>query len=235
MIQRAKTSQNWYCQRMIWGLLSRHRWRRRAAAGSPILLAGGTALIGVAIAVVNQMSNRASFASANPIISWSLIVGAIVGIALLLMQWYAEFRRRTYDPQWVLKFQDDFLCPEMLEYRSQAVKAIRAMNGDVHRLKGNKNVAEVLDFFEDLGFYVQGDQLTPEVTHHAFYYWIFRYYSATKNYIEFQQEQDSLQWASIKALFEITSEVETEKNGSSSITLLNLNSKELQDFFLEEE
>lgn len=73
------------------------------------------------------------------------------------------------------------------------------------------NIDDALDFFEDLGFYVEGDQISPEVAHQAFYYWIEGYYTAARQYIEFRQKTSPTAWDHFKPLYDITSEVEASK------------------------
>jgi hypothetical protein len=60
---------------------------------------------------------------------------------------------------------------------------------------------------------LQGDQITPEVAHHAFHYWIRGYYSAAKPYLENKQQQRLTQWEWVPFLLEATHEIEVERNG----------------------
>lgn len=218
------------------GDLSSHRRRRLFASGSPILLAGGTAMIGAAIAILNHSANDKSAPDIAPGFSWVLLIAAIIGVVLLLMEWQAEYRRRTYDPKWALKFQDDFLSEEMLEIRSMAAKALKQIRENETKPQSKEHsspeIDEVLDFFEDLGFYMKGDQITPEVTYHAFYFWIRGYYSAAREYINCKQKKQPAQWASIKGLFETMDAVEIEKSELKTSGLMD--AKELKDFLADE-
>lgn len=174
-------------------------------------------MIGLAVAVLNQSSKGADRTHIPLWISWGLLTIAAIGVVLLILQWRAEFRRRTYDPTWAVKFQDIFTCEETLEIRSRAAKALKEINEDKRRLiredRSLLYIDDILDLFEDLGFYMQGDQITPEVIHHAFYYWIRGYYSGAQNYITNAQGQRPSQWEFVKGLFETTYEVEIERNG----------------------
>ena len=69
---------------------------------------------------------------------------------------------------------------------------------------------------------MQGDQITPEVAHHAFFYWIRGYYSAAQTYIEAAQRAEPSNWEFVKSLFTITSQIEQErvkKNGKPKVLL----------------
>jgi hypothetical protein len=84
--------------------------------------------------------------------------------------------------------------------------------------RGLEDIDDVLDFLEDIGFYVHGDQISPEVAHHHFYHWIRGYYFAARDYIEAWQEQESESWRHIKELFETTRELETTGKGRTTLT-----------------
>ena len=113
---------------------------------------------------------------------WVLLVVLAV---LLGLQMTAEYRRRTYDPTWMLKFDEDFDSDDMRHKRSKAAEDIKKNRT---RLDDNDfkspELDDVLDFFEGVGFLIQGDEMTPEVAHHAFHHWIRGYYVATRQYIE---------------------------------------------------
>ena len=62
----------------------------------------------------------------------------------------------------------------MREERAVAAKAILDFKGRLANLEQNRDelsvIDDVLDFFEDVGFYERGDQISPEVAHHHFYH-----------------------------------------------------------------
>ena len=73
-------------------------------------------------------------------------------------------------------------------------------------------IDDALDVLEDVGFYVLGDQISPEAAHHHLYYWIQGYWSSAKPYIlEIQAKKDRTRWQNIAPLFEVTSVVEFER------------------------
>jgi len=99
----------------------------------------------------------------------------------------------TFDPTLALKYWDDFASSEMYQTRARASKALEEHakdlgNEDYH----NPDIDDVLDIFEDIGFYVRGDQLTPEVAHQELYYWIRGYYSTARPYLEKNKRADPI-------------------------------------------
>jgi len=180
------------------------------ASGSRVLLIGGPAVASVAVA---------SWIKGSPEIPWWLIGGGIGGVILLAYQAWSEYQHRTYDPTWAFRFDDRFYDNELKEARFRAASILKDNQGKLRRTdKGLEDIDDVLDFFEDIGFYVHGDQISPEVAHHHFYNWIRGYYLAARDYIEAYQEQESASWKHIKELFETTREIEARGKGRTTLT-----------------
>ncbi len=194
------------------GALRRHRVRRIAASSSPILFGGGLAIIGTAIAILKYPSESRP-QNFSDSFGWALLIGGVIGTALLSVQCWAEYRKRTYDPTWVRKFDERFTSKEMLEIRSLAATKLKSDGSKLaHEAYTSVEIDNILDFLQDLGFYMRGDQMTPEVTQHAFYYWIRGYYLIAKGYLQKERVERPAQWESVKPLFEMTREVEIENN-----------------------
>jgi hypothetical protein len=85
-----------------------------------------------------------------------------------------------------------------------------------------------LIFFDELAFYVKGDQITPETAHQSFYYWIEGYYNSAREYIEYYQKESPTVWEHVKYLYDITSEV--EKIRSRSNFTQTLDDKQVNSF-----
>lgn len=191
-----------------------HRLRRLAASGSPVLFAGTVALAGLAI---SEASGKIDLSA--------IVVYLFLALSIFLLgfQMTAEYWRRTYDPTLMTKFDGKFDGEEMRRTRS---KAAQALKDDHARLSSDEYASsaidDILDFFEAVGFFMQGDQITPEVAHHAFHYWIRGYYSAAKEYLETAQRKEPSNWECVERLFKITNEVERErakKRGKREILL----------------
>jgi hypothetical protein len=147
-----------------------------------------------------------------------VILGSL--LVLLIPKWINEYRSQTYNPDLIFKFQEYFdkieparseaakVCAEFLNLEKDGRDETRKwelIGGD----KRDK-LEVVLDFFEDLGFYLNGDQFSEEVAHHHFHHWIRGYYSILKSYIKFYQdsEGDQSAYVWIKILFDRTSVIE---------------------------
>ena len=146
-----------------------HRLRRLLASGSPVLFAGGVALAGLAVSSLRTPDF-------NSLIVWVLLCAWLV---LFGFQMIAEYQRRTYDPTLMFKFDDKFDSRELKLTRSNAATVLKSNQAGLGCAGfRSSDVDDVLDFFEALGFFMRSDQITPEVAHHAFFYWIRGYYSA---------------------------------------------------------
>ena len=165
--------------------------------------------------------------------AWIVGVVAFVVLAVLYMRARAEYERRTYDPTWAFQFDDRFNSSEMKCLRSKAAATIKERFGRLREENSKlSDIDDVLDFFEDLGFYTEGHQLTPEVVHHTFYYWIERYYLSARDYIEFKQQDRPTVWDHVKYIYEITNEVELERTGKKFLAAVS--NEDIQTFLDEE-
>jgi len=203
-----------------------HQLRRLAASGSPVLFTGVIALAGLVISSVTKDVHL------NPLI---LLVLLAVLALLLGFQMNAEYKRRTYDPKWMLTFDEDFASDDMRRKRAKAagdIKKNRAQLAD--ETFKSPQLDDVFDFFEGVGFLMQGDEITPEYAHQAFYYWLDGYYSAGREYIEKVQKSEPTRWECVKGLFDLTSEVEKERLGKMRQAQKILGTTDM-NAFLEEE
>jgi hypothetical protein len=86
---------------------------------------------------------------------------------------------------------------------------------------------DVLDLFEDMGFYLKGDQLSSKVVHHNFEYWIRIYCQKAERYIGDKRISEPLQWEHIEYLIKAVSQVELKKRPGLTIAQLRLEEDEL--------
>jgi hypothetical protein len=207
--------------------VQRHRIRRFLASGSPVLFTGGIALGGLAIA-----TSSAKTLGLNAESIWSLLAALII---LLLFQMFAEYRKRTYDPTLALRFLEEFDGDEMHSLRAAAAQTLK---GDVAGRGANvpypSELDDVIDFFETIAFYMQGDQITPETAHHAFYYWIRGYYYATEGYLKDARSQEPSTWEYVKLLFDMTSEIERHRAKKLGKTVVPFDVDKIVEFLDEE-
>ena len=100
----------------------------------------------------------------------------------------------------------------MIKTRSKAAHTIKISTDKLRDQNFcSAEIDSVLDFFKDLGFYVKGSQISPEVAHHAFHAWIRGYYCAAREYMETAQEREPTQWEFVAYLFEETHSIEIER------------------------
>jgi hypothetical protein len=189
--------------RLFWS-----RWRRSWGSASTVLAAGLSAA-GV-LTVVKEIKDLSDTGKAiwSP---WLIVVGVIIAVLLLTFRARSEYLQRTYDPTWINKFNEQFFDQEMIKSRQLAAKTLMEYSGRLE--SGDKqlrNIDDVLDFFEELGFYVKGDQISPEFAHQSFYYWIEGFCAAAKPYIKRKQEISATAWDHIDYLYTVTKQVEDE-------------------------
>jgi hypothetical protein len=166
-----------------------------------------------------------------------------IGLAVLLVatlvvvgcQAWVEYRRRTHDPTWILKYQEMF--DGLKEGRCAAASTLIEHKGHLGDLDGKRdvlgNIDDVLDFFDDVGFYQKGGQISPESAHHHFYHWLRMYWQASRDYVEAWQRKESARWNHVGELFEITSEVEMREQQCTRLEI-TLSCNDL-DEYLEQE
>jgi len=165
---------------------------------------------------------------------WTLS-GLVLGAAFLALQYWMEYRKRTYDPTWIFKYQEIF--EEKKAERKSAAQTLLRYHGRLSQIAelGTElsPIDDVLDLLEDLGFYVYGDQISPEVAHHHFYHWIRGYWEASRQYLKAYQVNEPPAWQHLQGLYTITSSVEATKSKARG-QRLELSEGELK-YFLEEE
>lgn len=143
-------------------------------------------------------------------------------IALLASKTWLEYQRRKFDPTLVWTFQKEFdgladkrkeaaeVCFDFLRSDGRECNETNqwAAIGVGERLK----VEPVLDCFEDVGFYLSGDQFSDEVTHHNFFHWIRGWYSVLRPYIEYYQtiKGERGAYIHVESLYRRTSVIERQ-------------------------
>jgi hypothetical protein len=185
--------------------LLRHRFRRCMVSASSVFFGGLAAMIALFVAATRPDVSSHVVTT----LSWVFV---IVFLGLAFLQWRSEYRRRTYDSAFAIKYSDEFSGPDMNASRHSAAKQLKASRDKLAEAE-LPELDEIFDFFEDLGFYTNGDQVSAEVVHHTFYYWIRGYCSAAGDYIEAKRKKagESARWEYVRILFELTSEVEARR------------------------
>ena len=157
----------------------------------------------------------------------------VLAIMVLIVQSWLEYKKRTYDPSLALKYFENFENKkEERKIAAQTILNRKEELSKIDEIKDLSNIDDVLDLFEDLGFYIRGDQMSPEVAHHFFYHWIRGYWVFCEPYIRAWRNREKTRWEYIEELFEVTCEIEIKRGGTTRKEEFNIPK---QDKFLEEE
>ncbi len=179
-----------------------------------------------------------------------LVISGVVAVVLfpvllvlLFCKTWLEYQRRRYDPSLIWMFQKEFdalegkrkeaaaVCFDFLQWELDEKDETKRW---AKTEAGNRLAVEpVLDFFEDVGFYLTGDQFSDDVTHHNFFHWIRGWYSVLNPYIEYYQSAkgEKAAYTHVENLYRRTAEI--ERRYSKSLPLLLTNEAKL-DFLKEE-
>jgi hypothetical protein len=154
---------------------------------------------------------------------WCLGVSFVFGVGLQIA---ASMHERTYKTELVLRYQDKFNEDKMTHYRAHAAAAINkymekrdwnsVTNDD--ELDGLENV---LDFFDELGFYWKSGDISGTVLHEHFYFAMRTYCQETTNYIHRAQKKESkADWENVEPLFIELTQIEAKRIGKSATNCL---------------
>ena len=121
--------------------------------------------------------------------------------------------------------------------RKKAATCLRQHKNYLNDLKNHEkeldDIDDVMDFFEDIGFYMCGDQVSPEVAHHHFYNWIRGYWQASEKYVNAWRAKEPARWNHIEKLFHTVTEIEVSE-GSTPKERLVLEPDKLDEFLDDE-
>lgn len=122
------------------------------------------------------------------------------------------------------------VCIQYLNFPSQ--KGEMEKWGEIP-VKEREKVEPVLDFFETVGFYLEGGQISDEVVHHHFHHWMRGWYSNLKSYIDYYQkiENEEAAYINVRKLYDRVSLIE----GEFPRPTVFLTTREQKLDFLEEE
>jgi hypothetical protein len=183
----------------------RESWRRKFLRFFGSLAGSGFTYLGLVIAAFGLIPKEPS-----QWIFWSMAFLAGIGFCFWLFQAWFEYRRKTNDPTWALKYQEMWDKAEG-RVRPNAADALRKFEGKLSEIdlyeNELSNIDDVLDILEDIGFYMEGDHISPEVACHHFDHWIRGYWYNAHTYIEAWRKREPARWRHIKPLLQATAEV----------------------------
>jgi hypothetical protein len=168
--------------------------------------------------------------------SWIFITSLFVAFLLLCLKWFFTYKKLTYDPTWILQFQKRFDDLEETRKKSALIlKEYQGKMGDIEKYQSIFFIIEdVLDVFEDVGFYVKGDQISPEVAHHHFYHWVRGYWNTAHDYIEALRKKETKAYDHVEYLFEVLCTVEVGLSEEKRRQEKHLSQKDIDEFFEDE-
>lgn len=219
---------------MLWWL----KIRRFISAGSSVALVLLIPVAALAISMLGKIGatpNHPGSVLIEVPEGWMITVAVIGGgLALVvgLVEMFMRYRVATYDPTWALKYSDMFI--EMTRDRSRAATVLLECSSDkLAKIEEFRvqlgDIDDVLDLFDDIGLYVRGGQISPELAAHYFYHWIRGYYQASNRYIKAWQQKEKQRWCNIEFLWKVVLQVEEGLWGTD-----DLSPKELEAFLTEE-
>jgi hypothetical protein len=144
------------------------------------------------------------------LILWLLPIGSLIK---------KEYQRQIYDPTLVLNYQDRW--DHMKVERADAAKAIKSYLEcrDWCEVEDRRVVEDILDFWEDVGFYMSAGRMGERVVYHHFYHWMILYYQGLREYISVERKKEKTGWEHVKPMVDIMMEIESYKIGQSIETL----------------
>jgi hypothetical protein len=147
------------------------------------------------------------------------LIFAII-MLVCIIQTCSAYTEKTHDPAFVWTLQSNWDSADGYARRRLAAKTLRECQGHLTEITANEatlaNIDDALDLIEDVGFYVFGDQISPEAARHHFFYWIQGYWFCARDYIEAVRKHDPTRWENIRPLFEVTASIERAKKDFSA-------------------
>ena len=126
-----------------------------------------------------------------------------------------DAKRRKYDPTLALKYTDMFFYDLEAERRKATevlIKFHEGKNRNWEEIPDRCEIDPVLDVFDDIGFLLQGNQMSDWVVYQYFSYWIHLYYQAAAGYVELRRMEDNTMWEHVPDLYDDSMKIQEHKN-----------------------
>ena len=127
-----------------------------------------------------------------------------------------DARRRKYDPTLALTYTEMFF-EDLKQERKRATEVLIKFHEG--KTKNWEDVPErceidpVLDVLDDIGFLLQGYQISDWVVYQYFSYWIHLYYQAAEDYVKLRRMEDNTLWEHLPDLYVDMMKIQEHKNG----------------------
>ena len=172
----------------------------------------------------------------NPTFTWWLLGIAVLWLVLAVCAAIKANFKRLYDPAMIFHFEKEFEDMAESRGRAAAVLLLYSKTGDWKLVPNADELEPVLDFFDNLGFYLYGNQISERVLHQSFCHWILLYYQDGCSYIKHRQEGpegEKSTWEHVGNLMEEIAEIEAAKQGCER-EALKLGPKKYREYLLQE-
>jgi hypothetical protein len=100
----------------------------------------------------------------------------------------------------------------MKEEREGGTKQAIGYIGDPNSIKEFSDADAIIDFIDDIGFLVQGHQISDWVAYHFFFHWIQIYYESFEPYITSSRRNNPAVWEYVKPLYDDLVVIEAHKS-----------------------
>ena len=155
----------------------------------------------------------------NGITALAAIFAALVAVITV----WLENRRSNFSfgVDLILRLDDRFNSDKFKVARKAA--AIDLLNGN------DKNITEILDFFEFMGYLIRQKALDKKMVWEMFYYFLSKYYISSKHFIEKERRKDLTVWANLPYLYSCLSDIEKRERNCVDSDLA-FSKKEIENF-----
>jgi hypothetical protein len=193
------------------------RVRRLISAATSVGIVLLIPVLGVVIGAVRP-GGAGSLPAIAPWINWVASIGFCIALVIAVFETIEKYRRLTYDPTWVLKFQELFTAlSDETEERPRAAWLLRRHKNDLANITHDGEmrktlgpIDEVFDLLQDIAFYTRGGQMSPETASHNFYHWLQGYQDSARHYLAAWKEMEPGRWSDLDWLRRVTDDVERE-------------------------
>jgi hypothetical protein len=130
----------------------------------------------------------------------------IVAFAAMIWQARQTHASSSVDNMW--RFLDEWDTPQMQQVRAKACRSLKA-RGD------GDDIADLLNFFEELGFLVHQGALDSNTAWAMFSDWALPYWRAAGYYVKVDQDRDPTYWENFEHLNKTLLDIEAARRKKS--------------------
>jgi hypothetical protein len=136
---------------------------------------------------------------------------------------WKDVYRRQYDPTLALKYMDVFFKDIQAERQRGTEVLVRfhtVATKDWKDIQDRCEIDPILDVLDDIGFLLQGHQISDRIAYQYFSYWVQLYYEAAKGYIELRRSENPTIYEHIPDLYDDMMKIEAHKTGNPKSQLV---------------